>query len=350
MKDMLPGLILLFGGCGLAVLLLVLRDAWRSRRLARRRPGIESSKHSSDATYASQGAGGGSSVDAHHAMHFVVTADGEIEVRAGKSTIALPGVLTDKVIDETFTVAGADRTATPKQRIISLYERARAAAASGENARSEEMLESAIAECKQAQDLSCIAEIVEALAISLERRGERDKALQTLRDYEQHCEQAGHGIDVIYLMHTRGLMARNAGDKLGAMTVVLEATAHCDRMVRALNDAGNFVAQVQVLKLQRNIIWDMPPDAADAVGFARRDEYERVLDAWVSAADTSADPQQVAESRLLSVMSPHSSKSSSEKRKLLDDALATASRHQLAQLEQAITAYQTMLELVGRRG
>lgn len=43
---------------------------------------------------ASQGAGARSSTHAHHAMHFVVAADGDLEVRTGRATLSVPGVLT----------------------------------------------------------------------------------------------------------------------------------------------------------------------------------------------------------------------------------------------------------------
>jgi AraC-like DNA-binding protein len=56
---------------------------------------------------ASQGAGARSSLHAHHAMHFVVAADGEIEVRAGTSTTAVPGVLTAP--DTSHAVDARDR-------------------------------------------------------------------------------------------------------------------------------------------------------------------------------------------------------------------------------------------------
>jgi AraC-like DNA-binding protein len=43
---------------------------------------------------ASRGPGSRSSQHAHHAMHFVIAADGELDVRIGGSTISMPGVLT----------------------------------------------------------------------------------------------------------------------------------------------------------------------------------------------------------------------------------------------------------------
>src|SRR4051794_41042523 len=43
---------------------------------------------------ASLGIGARSSPHAHHGMHFVVAAHGELEVRAGASSLAMPGVLT----------------------------------------------------------------------------------------------------------------------------------------------------------------------------------------------------------------------------------------------------------------
>jgi hypothetical protein len=43
---------------------------------------------------ASLGKGARSSPHAHHAMHFVIAGDGDIQVRTGASTLAVPGVLT----------------------------------------------------------------------------------------------------------------------------------------------------------------------------------------------------------------------------------------------------------------
>jgi len=43
---------------------------------------------------ASHGTGSASSQHAHHAMHFVLAADGELAVRAGRAALAAPGVLT----------------------------------------------------------------------------------------------------------------------------------------------------------------------------------------------------------------------------------------------------------------
>jgi AraC-like DNA-binding protein len=43
---------------------------------------------------ASQGSGARSSPHAHHAMHFVIAADAELEIRAGRSAFRAPGVLT----------------------------------------------------------------------------------------------------------------------------------------------------------------------------------------------------------------------------------------------------------------
>lgn len=56
---------------------------------------------------ATQGAGARSSPHAHHAMHFIVAADGELEVCAG-STIRVPGVVTAPDVRHAIDADGRD--------------------------------------------------------------------------------------------------------------------------------------------------------------------------------------------------------------------------------------------------
>jgi len=56
---------------------------------------------------ASQGTGTRSSPHAHHAMHFVVAAEGALEVRAGKARMSVPGVVT--AADVPHAIDASDR-------------------------------------------------------------------------------------------------------------------------------------------------------------------------------------------------------------------------------------------------
>ncbi len=57
---------------------------------------------------ASHGAGARSSMHAHHAMHFVIAADGELDVRAAGSTVAAPGVVTAPDVNHALDARGRE--------------------------------------------------------------------------------------------------------------------------------------------------------------------------------------------------------------------------------------------------
>jgi len=57
---------------------------------------------------ASQGTGSRSSPHAHHAMHFIVAAEGELEVRAGRQARSVPGVLTAPDVSHAVNAEGRE--------------------------------------------------------------------------------------------------------------------------------------------------------------------------------------------------------------------------------------------------
>jgi hypothetical protein len=234
-----------------------------------------------------------------------------------------------------------------QRQIAALDQAATAHAQNGNTAACELALEEAIRLCHQFGEASYLLRIADRLASMMAERGDHEGALRMLSLNEELYLRVSNGYLLACSMHTRGILTRNAGDKLGAMSLFQHANENCNAMINTCKKLGNVLSHAQVLKLQRRILWDMSPEAAEAIGFDRTGEYVRVLDEWVAVSKQASNPEQIAQSLELLAISPYHQLSGAERLEILDAAFQTAAARGLTDLAESIARTQLVVSLTG---